>query len=441
MASEVQRGASLLQVPGNENRAKSPFEIGEKPDMQIASSKAIIDKALIMDVSGGITKNIDEYISLFFTDFCALDKASCADISEVKVVIVEEVEEPEVIEEVVEEEDPDMVEIEVEVSEEEVGEDGETKRVKRKVMKKVHKDEVPKEEEAHEETAAERKRRERAEKLAAKKVAEGGGDGGEADNEADSGDEGHEGEKADENEAKPEDGESNVGGGEDDDDDTASVTSETSTKKKTKKKKKKGAAAPEPIPEPEPEPIEEIPEPEPEPKEPDSDDDLIYPKEVFDNPDVWQKIDSDELLSAEEQARIASARESVHLMTERERDLEWQRQRTLLRPPLVVSHLKSRAGPKGGSVKMTCTVTGPELTVKWMKDDNPIEKNFEKYRFQVTETLLSLEILNLDSKDAGDYMCIIKNKNGECDTRCLVKVYEPFEIKPIPPTFISIKGN
>lgn len=74
------------------NREKSPFEIGEKPNVQVASSKAIIDKAAIMDISGGVT-NVDEYINLFFTDFCALDKASCADISDVKIVIVEEDEE------------------------------------------------------------------------------------------------------------------------------------------------------------------------------------------------------------------------------------------------------------------------------------------------------------------------------------------------------------
>lgn len=87
--------AALLAPPRDftsSTREKSPFEIGDKPDKQVASSKAIIDKAAIMDISGGMT-NVDEYINLFFTDFCALDKASCADISEVKIVIVEEDEE------------------------------------------------------------------------------------------------------------------------------------------------------------------------------------------------------------------------------------------------------------------------------------------------------------------------------------------------------------
>jgi hypothetical protein len=82
-------------------REKSPFEVGDKKELQVASSHAIIDKACVMDISGGaanVAGKVDEYINLFFTDFCSLDQAGCADISEVKIVIVEEEEtEPTVI--------------------------------------------------------------------------------------------------------------------------------------------------------------------------------------------------------------------------------------------------------------------------------------------------------------------------------------------------------
>jgi hypothetical protein len=62
-------------------RAKSPFELVEKPrSFQLASSKAIIDKALVMDVSGGVT-NVDEYINLFFSDMCIIDEALVKDVS------------------------------------------------------------------------------------------------------------------------------------------------------------------------------------------------------------------------------------------------------------------------------------------------------------------------------------------------------------------------
>ena len=79
-------------------REKSPFEIGENRNVQVASCKAIIDKALVMDVSGGVT-NVDEYISLFFSSGCVIDEASCKDISTaVEVTIIEEEEErPELV--------------------------------------------------------------------------------------------------------------------------------------------------------------------------------------------------------------------------------------------------------------------------------------------------------------------------------------------------------
>lgn len=81
-------------------REKSPFEVGDRKELQVASSNAIIDKACVMDISGGtaiVAGKVDEYINLLFTDFCTLDKASCGDISEVKIIIVEEEEVPTVI--------------------------------------------------------------------------------------------------------------------------------------------------------------------------------------------------------------------------------------------------------------------------------------------------------------------------------------------------------
>lgn len=74
-------------------REKSPFEVGDRKELQVASSHAIIDKACVMDISGGsalVAGKVDEYINLLFTDFCSLDQASCADISEVKIIIMEE---------------------------------------------------------------------------------------------------------------------------------------------------------------------------------------------------------------------------------------------------------------------------------------------------------------------------------------------------------------
>jgi hypothetical protein len=89
-----------LQVPEEPainrffKREKSPFEVGDRKELQVASSNAIIDKACVMDISGGgakVASKVDEYINLLFTDYCALDQASCGDISkEIKIVVIEE---------------------------------------------------------------------------------------------------------------------------------------------------------------------------------------------------------------------------------------------------------------------------------------------------------------------------------------------------------------
>lgn len=78
-------------------REKSPFEIGRRKETQIASQKAVIDKAAIMDITGGVAKNIDDFIQLYFNDYCIIDKASVLDISpaNVKIVVIDEEDEPE----------------------------------------------------------------------------------------------------------------------------------------------------------------------------------------------------------------------------------------------------------------------------------------------------------------------------------------------------------
>lgn len=134
--------------------------------------------------------------------------------------------------------------------------------------------------------------------------------------------------------------------------------------------------------------------------------------------------------------------ESESEMTEKDRDLEWQRQRQMMRPPLVISHLKSRAVAINATAKLTCNVTGPGILVRWLKNGAPIEINPNKYKFFNSEGLLSLEILNVEKSDGAEYTCFVKNKNGETATIANLTVYESLDTeRPVPPTFITIKGN
>lgn len=147
-------------------------------------------------------------------------------------------------------------------------------------------------------------------------------------------------------------------------------------------------------------------------------------------------------LLEEREAAVETETESESEMTEKDRDLEWQRQRQMMRPPLVISHLKSRAVAKRTTAKLTCNVTGPNLSVRWLKNGNPIEIKPNKYQFFNNEGLLSLEIINVGSADAAEYTCLVMNKNGETSTVATLSAYDNVGTdRPVPPTFITIKGN
>lgn len=164
----------------------------------------------------------------------------------------------------------------------------------------------------------------------------------------------------------------------------------------------------------------------------------------------WEAVEEEEPsipavlqeLYEEREAAGETETESESEMTEKDRDLEWQRQRQMMRPPLVISHLKSRAVATTTTAKLTCNVTGPSIMVRWLKNGAPIEINPSKFKFFNSEGLLSLEILNIDKKDAAEYTCFVTNKNGETSTIANLTVYDNLDIdRPIPPTFITIKGN
>lgn len=85
------------RTPADFKREPSPFELGDSVNLQIASSSAIIDKASIMDISCSDVRNVDEYIQLFLTEYCVIDRACYEDVSEpsVRIMIIEEDEEEE----------------------------------------------------------------------------------------------------------------------------------------------------------------------------------------------------------------------------------------------------------------------------------------------------------------------------------------------------------
>jgi hypothetical protein len=398
---EMSTNKFLLQVPQkdpprdfrNLAREKSPFEIGEKADIQVASSHAIIDKALVMDISGGVT-NADEYISLFFSDSCAIDPATCGDISEVKIVIVEE-----------EDEDDEAPMPQDDDEAGKFGEDGEEGGEEEEEVVDEAEEERLRQEEEEKARAEEERKREEEERLRIEAE--------EAEKK-----------RREETERKKREEEERVKAEEE-----ARLQAEEEERQRRAAEEAAKAAAKEPTP------------------EYDSDVELIPVKEeVVETlvPVKREQLEAEE--SAALQEELERVRERARLareddqMSEYEKDLEWQRQRILQRPPIIITHLKSRAAPIGSQVRLSCSVSGPDITVRWFKNGHGIEKS-SKYQFKVSEGLLTLEINNLDFKDAGDYSCVVRNRNGSMESLAALTVYENFDNKPTPPTFISIKGN
>lgn len=87
------------RTPADFKREPSPFELGESVNLQIASSSAIIDKASVMDISRSDARNVDEFIQLFLTEYCVIDRACYEDVSEpsVRILVIEEDDEEEAL--------------------------------------------------------------------------------------------------------------------------------------------------------------------------------------------------------------------------------------------------------------------------------------------------------------------------------------------------------
>lgn len=165
-----------------------------------------------------------------------------------------------------------------------------------------------------------------------------------------------------------------------------------------------------------------------------SDDDFYKP-----NPDeegLWSKLDE------VEQGIIRAKYEPKEFqkLTERERFFIFQRAREQARIPRIHSHIRDVTISEGHNVKLTCTASGPELNIRWLKDGNPLEKT-PRTRILVNEGILSLEILRAGASDSGEYTCSLKNANGEASTSSIVTVYEIIKDDPVPPTFISARGS
>ncbi|XP_021700009.1 muscle M-line assembly protein unc-89 isoform X3 [Aedes aegypti] len=363
-------------------REKSPFEIGENRDIQLASSKAIIDKALIMDVSGGITK-VDEYVSLFFSPGCVIDAAVCEDISTqqtIEVVVVEEEEEDERPELVI----TPLNSREETIKHQETGEIDESKID----LSSVTEESLP---------------LETTEISSEPDIATFASNIDGEVTELSNTDEVNKQEETEE---------------------LTEIAIEDNIKQESDKTEE------------EEDEIEEDEEEEEEEEEEETESSSDESYEELVDPSLWRVYDPN---SEDPTAWFYKPPEEVTAEpTEKERDEEFRRARLSRRIPIFLTNLTDRAGPLGSDIKLQCTVEGLEMTCKWLKNDQLVERTS---RLQTTaiDGLYTLVLKDVEKYDEGVYTIVAKNRGGEVSSSAKVRIYEDPRDRIEIPTIVKIR--
>lgn len=174
-------------------------------------------------------------------------------------------------------------------------------------------------------------------------------------------------------------------------------------------------------------------------------DDCDFQPEKKDNP---EKAENGE--KAEKPARKKKEEEEVEeeessgpivvIRSEKERDEEFRQYVRDLCRPMIISFLPDRAAAKGSDVKLTCTVKGNNITVKWLKDGEELKR--DKYvQTKSDGEIHILEIQKISSKHAGEYTVVFKNRAGEVETSSNIKVYDGKLHKPDHLDIALVKGE
>lgn len=381
-------------------REKSPFEIGENRNVQVASSKAIIDKALIMDVSGGITK-VDEYVSLFFSSGCVIDEAVCKDITEeheVEIIVFDDISTSTIDQPAnIDESETDNLFNEV---------SGQTFQSKEKNDETVIEENQPTNLKSPDDA--------NQIELPIQGTPNNTIENVTKDQDQECAIE----EKIIENIEQRLNMTETTGKTKNENDQNLNDTTETRKNEYDQDLKTNDET-------------EESSEEEEESSSDESFEELV-------DPSLWKAYDSND---EDDSAWFYKKTEDrTPELTEKEKDDEFRKDRLARRIPIFLTNLTDRSVASGSEVKLQCSIEGFGVTVKWMKDDNVFERS-SKLRTTAVDGLYTLLIKHVDKSDEGIYTILAKNRGGEVTSSARIQVYDDIKEKIELPTIIKIRGN
>lgn len=102
-----------------------------------------------------------------------------------------------------------------------------------------------------------------------------------------------------------------------------------------------------------------------------------------------------------------------------------------------VTRLLDKTVPEGSNLKFTCYVDGKYPQFMWYKDDMPIVQGRKYRQKQRRDGKVTLEVINVNEKDAGVYKIEARNYAGTIESKSVVTVYQNPYIQFVPPIFAS----
>jgi hypothetical protein len=171
-------------------------------------------------------------------------------------------------------------------------------------------------------------------------------------------------------------------------------------------------------------------------------DEVDLKPEKKDDPEKGEKPEKRKKADEEEEADVEEESHGVviYVRSEKERDEEFRNYVRDLCRPQIISYLPDRNAPKGSNVKLTCTVKGYNMTVRWLKNGEELQRS-KTIQTKSDGEIHMLEITKITNKDAGEYTVVFKNRAGEVSTSSLIKVFDGKLHKPDHLDIALVKGE
>ncbi|XP_055544316.1 kettin homolog isoform X2 [Wyeomyia smithii] len=154
------------------------------------------------------------------------------------------------------------------------------------------------------------------------------------------------------------------------------------------------------------------------------------------DPSLWKAYDSDD-----EDATAwfyKKPDEVMQALSEKEKDEQFRKDRLAKRCPVFLTNLTDRSAPIGSEVKLQSSISGVETAVRWLKDDQPVERS-SKLQTLAFDGLYSLILKDVQKSDSGVYTIIAKNRGGEVCSSAKVHIFDIIKQDVDVPTIIKIR--